>query len=659
MLAQDIVSMDLSMFKDKDTGLAIKPKKEDIYLNKGTITNEYYLDLFKNFGGDDILFYRDEIKDGFRLHNLPLSQTLHQDLCLMTQATNFGSLILPKTATEAIQSVLNVINAKIDPMALTQDFHLPRLHEALTQLLPLSRKYHCIVDNPPYMGGGNMNKTLGDFVKDYYPDSKADLMACFMEAGLQMLHLKGFLGMINQHSWMFLSSYEKLREKLIANTCFDTLLHLGARTFPEIGGEVVQNASFVFWNTQQNKQGVYLRLVDFNSSDLKRTKTLEAIEELPFCKWVFWANQSDFLRISGSPIGYWLSIKLIRSFDNGSALLQISPPRQGLATMSNTRFVRDWHEVMLSNENIPFTFEKLTETKWQEYNKGGNFQKWYGNRERIVNWKNNGQEIKKMATDRYNSISKRVVNEGSYFKSSVTWSKIGAGSPSFRLQPEGAIFDVAGMSIFFEIPIQEKYLLGFLNSIVARKILEVLSPTLNFEGGHIGSLPVLFPNDSETEKIINNVDELVLISKLNWDSRETSWDFQRNELIRMKGQDFEESVELYQAFWQKKFFQLHKNEEELNRQFIEIYGLQNELTPDVPLEDITILKEESSIKNGQLVFDMQEIIVQFISYSVGCMFGRYSLDKQGLILANQGEMLEDFLQKIKSQRRAIIIRTRC
>jgi type II restriction/modification system DNA methylase subunit YeeA len=644
VLAQNIVRAKQELFTDDDTGEDVKIDKKDILVKTATQATENFWDIIREFGGDEILFYRDEIRDGFRLHQLPLNATIYHDLCLMTQATNFGSLILPKTATEAIQEVLTLINAKIDPMALTQDFHLPRLHEALTQLLPLSRKYHCIVDNPPYMGGGNMNKTLGDFVKAYYPDSKADLMACFMEAGLQMLHSKGFLGMINQHSWMFLSSYEKLREKLIANTCFDTLLHLGARTFPEIGGEVVQNASFVFWNTQQDTQGVYLRLVDFNSSDLKRTKTLEAIEELPFCKWVFNANQKDFEKIPGSPFGYWLSEKFIKLFTENSLLSTMAAPRAGLATGDNVRFQRFWCEVSLGNfkrDCKSNNESKESAEKWYPCNSGGQFRKWFGNNEFVVNWKKDGEEIRNFKTFE-GKLRSRPQNTNYFFKGGLTWTKLSSAKFAVRFRETGFIFDDTGRSAF---PNEDKilyFLIGLLCSNIANKFLELLNPTMSYTSGDIGNIPIC-TTDYNIDAIVK---ETIQISQQEWNSREISWDFQQNELMRMSGQDFEESVELYQAFWQKKFTQLHKNEEELNRQFIEIYGLQDELTPDVPLEDITILKEESSIKNGQLVFDMQEIIVQFISYSVGCMFGRYSLDKQGLILANQGEGLEEFLQKI-------------
>ena len=644
VLAQNIVLHKQELFTDNDTGEDVKINKNDILLKIGTQASEGLLDTIKDFGGNEILFYRNEIKDGFRLHQLPLAPTVYHDLCLMTQATNFGSLILPKTTTEALQAVLTLINAKIDPMALTQDFHLPRLQEALTQLLPLSRKYHCIVDNPPYMGGGNMNKTLGDFVKDYYPDSKADLMACFMEAGLQMLYPKGFLGMINQQSWMFLSSYETLREKLIVTTCFDTLLHLGPNAFPEIKGEVVQNASFVFWNTQQATQGVYLRLVDFNSSELKRIKTLEAIEELPFCKWVIMANQKDFVMIPACPIGYWAGTKSMKLFELHPELSAYAELRAGFRTGDNDQFFRFWFEVTSektrfnADENLISKKMMVDDKKWYPTIRGGGFVKWFGNQEYVLNLGQNAKQIILANKD------PRLRTPEFYFKRGITWSRISSGKAAFRIKTNNVNFgDNSPCMFILEDDVFYKFL-GFLNCPIPAHILSFLSPTISFQAIDISKIPI---NDKIKEYDCSFlVESCIKESKQEWDSRETSWDFQQNELIRMRGQDFEESVELYQAFWQKKFFQLHRNEEELNRQFIEIYGLQDELTPDVPLEDITILKEESSIKNGQLVFDIQEIIVQFISYAVGCMFGRYSLNKQGLILANQGETVEDYCKKV-------------
>ena len=343
----------------------------------------YYRRFFRNPIEPNILCYEDlllsaeEIKETFTQVGYKLSDELNYDLLTMQQATNFGSLIAPLTSISELQKVLEVFKSKQNTSDAFLQFRLIQLCGTIKQLIPLCEKYHCVVDNPPYMGGGNMNKPLGDFVKANYPDSKADLMACFMEAGLSMLHPKGFLGMINQHSWMFLSSYEKLRHKLIKRVFFDTNLHLGSRTFPEIGGEVVQNASFTFWNKRFEDSGVYLRLVDFNSTEEKRTKTLEAIQN-PNCGWFYIANQKDFEKIPGSPIGYWLSKDLINKISKSKTLDTFGKATKGLDTCDNDRFVRYWNEV----NYLKFSPEKDLNIKWAVYQKGGEYRKWYGNNEK-------------------------------------------------------------------------------------------------------------------------------------------------------------------------------------------------------------------------------------------------------------------------------------
>ena len=281
------------------------------------------------------------------------------------------------------------------------------------------------------------------------------------------------------------------------------------------------------------------------------------------------------------------------------------------------------------------------------YAKGGEFRKWYGNLYQFIDWSPTTR-----LHYRKDKIC-RIIPEYLWFKKGITWTFITSGSPSFRTLEENSTFDVGGTSIFLKDDKEQLILLALLNSKISTQLIKQLNPTLNLQLKDVQSIPVhqlIFKDKSLRELVATNV----LNSKSEWNSRETSWDFQQNELIRLKGQDtstslsidLEESYDLYQQYWKNKFFQLHKNEEELNRQFIEIYGLQEELTPDVPLEDITILKDETTIVNNQLVFKKEEIFAQFISYAVGCMFGRYSLDKEGLILANQGETLVDYLAKI-------------
>ena len=558
------------------------------------------------------------------------SEDLLADLENMQQATNLGSLILPQASHEELQTALKkVSNSKIGADAFYQ-YQVEHLKTALAQLNLLADKYHCVVDNPPYMGGGNMNTALATYVKKNYPDSKADLMACFMEAGLKVLHPKGFLGMINQHSWMFLSSYETLRKKLIENTFFDTLLHLGPRTFPEIGGEVVQNAAFTFWNALSDEKGAYIRLVDFDKTEIKRDNTLEAIQN-PDCGWFYTANQKDFEKIPGSPIGYWLSERSIANFDE-KKIFDYAHSFQGLISGNNDKLMRYWAELPNSSRTSDFQSykEALNKITWIPYQKGGAFRKWFGNNDYYLFWNGTGDNLTRARTE----------NRDYYFKRCLSWTFLSSSKFGVRKVLGGQLWDVAGSSAFPFCEKDENIILGFLCCSVGKYYLDVLNPTLNFQVENILSLPI--NSNSFDSKIDEAVELLINLSRFEWNSRETSWDFLQNELIRQKSDSIEESFDLYQQYWRNKFFQLHKNEEELNRQFIEIYGLQEELAPDVPLEEITILKEETSIENGQLVFHADEVFKQFVSYAVGCMFGRYSLEKEGLVLANQGETLEDY-----------------
>ncbi len=567
---------------------------------------------------------------------IPLPDTLNEDLERMRQATNFGSLIQPETPIAELTRIKEQLEVATSTAGVFSRQKIDELSAAVKQLIALSRKYHCVAANPPYMGGGNMNSELSSFVKKNYPDSKADLMACFMESGLQSLKEKGYLGMINQHSWMFLSSYEKLRVKLIDSVQFDTLLHLGPRTFPEIGGEVVQNASFTFWKTGVTSKGNYIRLVDFGDSDLKRTKTLEAIQ-YPNCGWFYTANQKNFEKIPGSPIGYWVSKKVVLSFNQlkSGAILKA---RHGLLTGNDSRFLRFWFEPFKSR--ISFECNNFGDINselipFYPMNKGGSKKKWYGNLDYIVN------------LNRFDILLKNnKINESElFFKEGVTWSEINSGGIATRYSPTGVLFGHKGPTAFFENDEFLLYYIGFSNTSTFNVFKNIINSTLSFTSGNMEEIPFIFSNQKNT-KIIICVKCCVNISKTDWDSHETSWDFKQNELVRLKSGSLQETYERYTDYWSEQFYQLHENEEELNRQYIEIYGLEEELTPDVPLEEITILQEESVIEDGELHFKTNEVMAQFVSYAVGCMFGRYSLDKEGLILANQGETLKDYLDKV-------------
>jgi type II restriction/modification system DNA methylase subunit YeeA len=615
----------------------------------------YYRRFFRNPIEPNILRYEDlllsaeEIKEAFAQIGFKLSEELNHDLLTMQQATNYGSLIIPHTHISELTKISTLLQTKKSAADAFLQYSIEQISTAVNQLLLLQQKYPCVVDNPPYMGGGNMNKTLGDYVKTNYPDSKADLMACFMEAGLNTLLPKGFLGMINQHSWMFLSSYEKLRVKIIDNIFFDTKLHLGARTFPEIGGEVVQNTAFTFCKTPLEAKGSFIRLVDFNSSEEKRSKAVEAIQNSD-CVWFYTADQKDFEKIPGSPIGYWINKNVFNIFENEKSLVELSEARPGLSSTNNIRFLRFWYENKFSEIGFNFKNRKdasLSKLKWFPFNKGGDFLKWYGNLELVVNWKNDGEDIKEVTKG---ASGGRIVSPEFYFKESISASAISSSVNSFRYYPHGGIFDVNFRSFFDLKESDSLTLIGYLNTKVVWYFLKILSPTLAMNKKDLERLPFI---DSDCNKIQSIVKNNIDISILNWNSRESSWDFNKNGLINIKAQDLEETYDLFQQYWKNKFFQLHKNEEELNYQFIEIYGLQDELTPDVPLEEITIIKEETSIENGELVFQADEVFSQFVSYAVGCMFGRYSLDKEGLILASQGESLQEFIVKIGKEKESL------
>lgn len=543
-------------------------------------------------------------------------------LQLLTQADNFGSLIqITPEETRAIQ---------IQEGSIWQEPQ-QRLKE---QAEYLSREYHCVVTNPPYMGSGGMNTSIKFFVEINYAKSKSDLMACFMERCIVFNQKNGKMALINQHSWMFLSSYNDLRAYMIDNKQFESMLHLGSRTFPEIGGEVVQNTAFVFGNYVPQIKSIFIRLTDFTNSQLKNEKTLEAIQN-PNCGWLFIIEQNEFKKIPGFLIGYWLNKNQIQSLSDNEDLFHYGETRRGLQPTPTAKYVRFWFEVDLNNSYLPLFDKKIAlanEIKWIAFTSGGEFRKWFGNYEKVVNWKNNGQDLKAS-----NAI---IPSEEYYFKSAIIWNMITTSNLSMRVQEKGMIPGNANPAFFPSNDSMFLYILAKLNSKVINSFLKLFSPTLNANVGDIGKLPIKI---SKNKELIKNItEENISISRKDWDSRETSWDFKENSLIIQNKDRLVEAWNNFKINWTNQFKSLHNNEEELNRQFIELYEMQDELTPDVPLEEITILQEESKIVNGALFIDPVPVLLQLLSYSIGCLFGRYSLDKPGLILANQGETLSDY-----------------
>lgn len=623
-----------------------------------------------NTPDEERTFIRSVLSEYIMGGNAEVLDELTDAVSLMNDAQTLGS-IMKFTISERTRNVIAVRTAEYEQQeVLSEDIRkiLPYMRIILT----LTQNYAVLVMNPPYMGGGNMNEVLGKYVKENYENSKADLFSVFMDLAIDRLKQEGKYGMINMQSWMFLSSFEKLRKKVLDNYQIDSMLHLGPRTFDELSGEVVQNTAFVISrNHKENTQGTYFRLVDGKNCGDKEQMFLNHREQ--GAKIYYPAiPQSNFEKIPGCPIGYWVSEKIREAFTSNLALSAVCSPTQGLATADNARFLRLWSEV--SQNRIGFGCENAavaahSQKKWFPHNKGGSFRRWHGNQEFIINWEKDGKELR--------TFKGAVIrNPSFYFKQSLSWPKVCSDNISFRYFPNGFIYDCAAMSIFFNNEKMYFYYVAYLNSKVVHTILEVLSPTLNFEVGQISKIPSCDMKNNY-QLIVDIVQQNISISKQDWDAHETSWDFTENEFVKYSKRNSDPSLynftsegenipmeswsdkhfdfinknansleclaEQIKGEWEDKFMELHHNEEELNRQFIEIYGLQDELTPDVPLSEITILQQgEISIEGDKLRWNDDVLIKQLISYSVGCMMGRYSIDRTGLILANQGDGQKEY-----------------
>ncbi|MCF2639760.1 BREX-1 system adenine-specific DNA-methyltransferase PglX [Fusobacterium varium] len=487
-------------------------------------------------------------------------------------------------------------------------------------------KYDIVITNPPYMGGKGFDDKLKKYVEKNYKDSKGDLFAVFIEKCNEFTKENRYTAMITMHSWMFLSSFENLRKQIIEKREIQSLNHLGTRAFEELGGEVVQTVSWVGKNKVPEKKGTYIRLVDYNNAQWKE-------EEFLNNKNYYSANQKEFEKIPGSPIAYWVSNRVREIFEKNQKLGEIAQPRKGNSTSDNNRFLRLWFEVEKNNfklNSINLKEDSL-KIKWFPYNKGGGFRKYYGNNEYLINWLNDAEEIRKIPTA-------VIANYDFFTKEGLTWSTVSSAKLSVRNFGEGFIFDNGGCCLFSEKDI--KYiLLGLLNSKVFTILFGNISPTLNFQSGDIAKIPIIIEKDEIKKNNINEITQQnINIAKEEWDSRETSWDFKK--LFITKGDSIEKAYDDYCQYWSDKFMQMHHNEEELNRIFIDIYELNDEMDEKVPFEDITLLKKEIKIEDGKILFNKEEIIKQFLSYAVGCIMGRYSIDKEELIIANSDDILQ-------------------
>ena len=590
--------------------------------------------------------------------NAEVLDELTDAVLLMNDAQTLGS-IMKFTISERTRNVIAVRTAEYEQQEVLPE-DIRKMLPYMQIILTLTQNYATLVMNPPYMGGGNMNEVLSRYVKDNYEDSKADLFSVFMELAIDRLKQEGKYGMINMQSWMFLSSFEKLRKKVLDNYQIDSMLHLGPRTFDELSGEVVQNTAFVISrNHKEDVNGIYFRLVEGKSCKEKEQMFLNYSEQ--GAKIYYPAiPQSNFEKIPGCPIGYWVSENVLKTFNQKNLISEKSIARSGFSTGNNERYVRQWYEVPL--EKIGFSLSSnddflSSNYKYVPFTKGGTFRRWYGNLESVVDWTNPNTMHRPRTT--YMNL---------YYKPAITWNAICSGKLSCRFYDRGFLFEHAAASLFVNNDYQFESFLAYLNTPVFQFILSILNPTLNTGAEVVSSIPIIIPSSGIHQKIHQNIS----ISKQDWDAHETSWDFQTNELIQLSIdgvghiqatinektiQDYY-SIELllteYKTKWEDLFNRLHANEEELNRQFIEIYGLQDELTSDVPLNEITILQQgEISIEGDKLRWNDDVLMKQLISYAVGCMMGRYSIDRPGLILANQGDSQKEYEALVPNSRFAI------
>ena len=385
----------------------------------------------------------------------------------------------------------------------------------------LSRRFTCTVANPPYMGSSSFNPFMSKWIKKNYPDVKSDLCTCFIERGFNLVEDKGYAAMVTMQSWMFLGSFEKMRAKVIDNKTIVSMAHLGPRAFDAIGGEVVNVTADVIYNQHSGAEGAYVRLVDINGSEAKRLKLVEAIQN-PDCGWFYRRDADTFKQIPGTPIAYWASDGLINSFENGKRLGDITDTHLGMATCDNERFLRLWWEVGKKKralpEEYPYTF---TDVSWAPYNKGGIFRKWYGNDEYVVNWSGDGKVLAEAGAV--------VVNEALRFRPMISWTRVSSGSLAVRLKPSGFMFDMTGPAAF-GLANKLKFNAAFLNSSVGLMVARFLSASLDFQPGQIATYPII--QNEEREPSVNDmVDSCCGLSKTDWDSFETSWDFKRHPLV--------------------------------------------------------------------------------------------------------------------------------
>lgn len=611
----------------------------DVRLNIVSLQESLHLDIAKLW---QQLNFHQQVQTGSMgdmfAENTALTQTdsaeyqlLMRTLKRFVNAKTLGSLIQVPQEEEA---ELKVFLDALYRLEQEGDFQQKAAAKAfipfIQQAWILAQRYDAVVANPPYMGGKGMNGELKEFAKNNFPDSKADLFAMFMQHAFSLLKENGFNAQVNMQSWMFLSSYEALRGWLLNNKTFITMAHLGARAFGQISGEVVQTTVWVVNNNHTEfYRPVFFRLI--NGSEEEKKSALISRKNM-----FNHTLQNDFKKIPGEPIAYWASDATRAAFSHNNTLSNQVPVKVGLQTGSNDKFVREWHEISIDKFSF---FDPSTESsrKWFPYNKGGEFRKWYGNNENVVNWESDGYEIRNYA-DENGKLRSRPQNMAYYRKKSITWSFISSSYFGARYSDTHAIFDVAGSSAFPGKDCIFNYT-AYMCSSVAHYFMKLMNPTLNFQVGNVSNLPV--PSQMN-ESLINDIaNELIKLHKNDWNSFESAWEFKRNPLLNECG-GISEAYSKYVDKYQLIVKRCQKLECDNNIYFSSLFNIKQEIETSIPVEAITLKNNpayrypEENVGSKLKERYQSDISVELISYTIGCQMGRYSLDREGLVYAHEG-----------------------
>ncbi len=580
----------------------------------------------------DITFEENELKeyiDALKLGSLfsqPVLKLMHQ----FEQATTFGSLIQPCVDEKAITELRGQIEGKeLGSQLFLRETHR-KVMKVVKQAEALNRRYHVVLANPPYLGVRAQNSSVKEFLNKYYIDYKSDLFASFIVQCSNLNIKNGYASLVSPNVWLYITTHNELRNHVILSKTLISLVELPLTGFT---GATVQLCSYIIKNSIPNssREATYIRLCDFKSVEEMSPRAIEAIKNEK-CKWRFIVKSSEFSKIPGKPIAYWLAKKVFDIFEQSKCIGDYVSCKDGLTSGNNDLFVRRWTEISIYA--IHFESKKTINgvgAKWYPYSKGGEFRKFFGNNEYVLNWENNGKEIR--------GYEKSVVrNSQFYLRSGVTWTLLSSSYFGSRLVDPGYVFDTNGKMLFSESKYGNNIFLGLILSSVGNKMLSVLNPTLAFQVGDIIRIPFL---DKEIDIISKSVDDVIskaiMIAKSDWNSFETSWDFEIAPLLHSQNKQLSisDSWEIWAKHCAESIAKMQKLETENNRLFIEAYGLQEELTPEVPEDQITLARPER-----------RKDVVAYLSYAIGCMMGRYSLEKPGLILADAGDSVQEYLHKI-------------